>query len=172
MSTILSGLVYVNEVDIWEEYGAFLYESTKGAKANLAAINTPSKVKEHVSVNFREHTGEKHQQKLVVVNEARDVTLTFAIYAPTRAKWMQQYKDFIAFLKSGDTILEGEGDVDDEVVKGNGWLNFEFPSINRTLKMFYQESPKYSPITNLWYEGSQIQAAWFQVKFREPQPTL
>lgn len=154
MADIRSGQVYINNIDIYNEYGAFLSEERKGGRENLKSIHTPSPTKKHVAVNFRERTGEKHAKELLVVNEARDVTLTFCIYAPTQEKWLQQYNDFIAYLKRGE----------------KGWLVFRFPSIKLELKMYYQSCASYAPLTYLWRQG--VQASHFKIKFREPEPVL
>lgn len=154
MADIRSGQIYINNIDIYSEYGAFLSEERKGGRENLKSIHTPSSTKKHVAVNFRELTGEKYAKELLVINEARDVTLTFCIYAPTKEKWLEQYHAFIACLKRGD----------------KGWLVFWFPSINLELKMFYQSCTSYAPLTYLWQPG--VQASHFKIKFREPQPTL
>ncbi len=79
----LEGLVIINGIDIWKEFGAFLTEEKAGGRENLTAIMTPSKVKGHVGVNIREHDGTKYSDKLDVKNEERDVTLHFAIFAPS-----------------------------------------------------------------------------------------
>lgn len=154
MADIRTGLIYINNVDIYTTYGAFLSEEHRGGRENLKSLYTPSNVKKHVAVDFRERSGEKYSQKLSVVNEPRDVTLTFCIYASTREAWMEQYKSFIKFIKEGD----------------QGWLLFRFPSIDLEIKMFYQSCSSYSPLTYLWREG--VQASHFKIKFREPQPLL
>lgn len=152
MSEILSGLFFINNVDVWTRYGVFLTESRAGGRDNQTAIMTASKVKEHTAVNVREENGEKYSKKLVVVNEARDVTLLFALYAPTRAEWLKRYQEFISFLKTGS----------------NGWLIFRFPQLGLQMKVFYKESSSFKPLTWLFKEG--VQASSFKVKFREPEP--
>lgn len=149
---LLSGLVYVNETDIYDKYGAFLSEEKQGDRANLEAILQPSSLKENVAINFREVAGEKYADELSQVNEPRDVTLRFCIKATTKALWMSQYKSFIEFLKSGD----------------KGWLVFNFPSLDLELTMYYKSCSKFSPLTPLWIEG--VHAAHFKVVFREPTP--
>lgn len=151
---ILSGLVLVNGVDIWERYGVFLTEEKKGGRENLTAIMTASKVKDHVGVNIREQNGKRYSQKLVVANQERDVTLHFAQYADTRSEWLQNYMEFIGFLKIGN----------------NGWLNITFTELDLTLRVFYVESSGYRPLTYLWKEG--VQASRYKVKFREPNPII
>lgn len=151
---ILSGQVLVNGIDIWQRYGVFLTEEKKGNKENLTAIMTASKVKDHVGVNIREQNGKKYSQHLTVVNQERDVTLHFAQYAATRDAWLQNYMDFIQFLKTGY----------------NGWLTVTFPELNLTLRMFYVDSTAYRPLTYLWKEG--VQASRYKVRFREPEPII
>lgn len=80
----LDGQVLINGTDIWREYGAFLTEEKKGGRENLTAILAPAKAKSHIGVNFREHDGTKYSEDLKPKSEERDVTLHFAIFAPTR----------------------------------------------------------------------------------------
>lgn len=80
----LKSLVIINGKDIWTEFGVFLTEEKKGGRDNLTSIMTPSKVKGHVAVNIRETNGSRYSEKLDVVNDERDVTLHFALFAPTR----------------------------------------------------------------------------------------
>lgn len=154
MAHILKGLVYINGVDIWQRYGVFLTEEKKGGRENLTAILTPSKVKEHVGVNIRELDGKKYSQHLTVTNQERDVTLHFAQYAQTRDAWLQNYMDFVQFLKTGD----------------NGWLSVRFTELDLTLRMFYVDSSTYRALTYLWKEG--VQASRYKVRFREPAPII
>ena len=111
MGNILSGLVLVNGTDIWTEYGVFLVEDRRGGMENLTAILTPSKAKKDTAVDIREEHGEKYSPVLTPRNEARDVTLHFALYNKTQAGWMKQYFAFVNFLKQGK----------------DGWLEIRFP---------------------------------------------
>lgn len=151
---ILDGQVLVNGTDIWQRYGVFLTEEKKGGRENLTAIMTASKVKDHVGVDIREQNGKRYSQSLVVRNQERDVTLHFAQYASTKSDWLQNYMDFIQFLKTGN----------------NGWLNIEFTELSLMLRVFYVESTAYRPLTYLWKEG--VQASRYKVKFREPNPII
>lgn len=151
---ILNGLVLINGTDIWQRYGVFLTEERKGGRENLTAIMTASKVKDHVGVDIREQNGKRYSQSLVVKNQERDVTLHFAQYASTKSDWLQNYMDFIQFLKTGN----------------NGWLNIEFTELSLMLRVFYVESTAYRPLTYLWKEG--VQASRYKVKFREPNPII
>lgn len=151
---ILSGQVLINGIDIWERYGVFLTEEKKGGKDNLAAILAPSKVKEHVGVDIREVNGKRYSQQLTVTNQERDVTLHFAQYAANRAEWLQNYMEFIHFLKTGN----------------NGWLTVVFPELNLTLRLFFVDSSAYRPLTCLWKIG--VQASRYKVRFREPNPIV
>lgn len=154
MDKILGGLVLINNVDIWTKYGVFLTEKKKGGKDNLKAILRASKVKSHVGVNIREENGRKYSSSLTVVNDERDVTLHFALFANTQAEWWQKYRDFIGFIKQGN----------------KGWLNVKFADLGLTLRMFYLDSTEPEPLTYLWKEGKQ--ASRFKIKFKEPNPII
>lgn len=153
MGKILSGLVLINEVDIYDEYGTYLTEKKKGGRENLKAILRASKTKEHVAVNIREENGRKYPTTLTMANDERDVTLYFALVADSTEEWWQQYRAFIAFLKSG-------------------WLNVKFPTLGLTLRMFYLDSPDVEPLSDLWNDGQRKTASRFKVKFKEPNPIL
>ncbi|EFZ36995.1 hypothetical protein HMPREF0663_11908 [Hoylesella oralis ATCC 33269] len=155
MKHILSGLATLNGKDLWEEYHVFLREERRGGKENLRAILAPSKMKEHVAVDIREQQGEKYSADLQPRSAARDVTLNFALSAPTRAEFLTRYRNFVTALKTGD----------------KGWLTFEFPTLGITMKMFCVEFPDgYDALSSLWVEAAQ--AGGFKVKFREPQPSF
>ena len=87
-------------------------------------------------------------------NEARDVTLHFALYSKTKAGWMKQYFAFVNFLKQGK----------------DGWLDIRFPQLDLTLRVKYADCTKFTPLTYLWTEG--VHASKFKVKFREPNPII
>ena len=89
MEKILGGLVLVNGTDIWSTYGVFLVEDKRGGMDNLTAILTPSKTKTDTAVNIREEDGEKYSSVLTPRNEARDVTLHFALFGKTQAGWLE-----------------------------------------------------------------------------------
>ena len=154
MGNILSGLVLVNGTDIWTEYSVFLVEDRRGGMENLTAILTPSKAKKDTAVSIREEHGEKYSAVLTPRNEARDVTLHFALYSKTKAGWMKQYFAFVNFLKQGK----------------DGWLDIRFPQLDLTLRVKYADCTKFTPLTYLWTEG--VHASKFKVKFREPNPII
>ncbi len=154
MDKILGGLVIINGIDIWTQYGVFLTEKKKGGRDNLKAITKASKVKPHSGVDVREENGCKYPQKLVVTNKERDVTLYFALYADTKTQWWKKYREFIQFLKQGK----------------DGWLNVRFTEIDLELRMFYDDCLEPEPLTCLWKEGKQ--ASRFKIKFKEPNPTF
>lgn len=154
MDKILGGLVLINDIDIWTEYGVFLVEERRGDMQNLTSILTPSKAKPDTAVNIREEDGEKYSAVLTPKNEARDVTLHFALFNKTQAGWLKKYFAFINFLKQGK----------------DGWLDITFPQLDLTLHVKYTDSPKFKPLTYLWKEG--VHASKFKVKFREPKPII
>ncbi|WP_302576112.1 hypothetical protein [uncultured Duncaniella sp.] len=150
----LDGLVIINGIDIWKEYDAFLTEEKKGGRENLNAILKASKVKTHVGVDIREHNGTKYSSKLDVRNQERDITLHFAIFAPTVAEWLDRYRKFLTLIKQGK----------------DGWVTMRLPSLGLTMRLFYVDNTDFKPLTYLWKEG--VQASRFKVKFREPEPTF
>lgn len=150
----LEGKVIINGIDIWKEYGAFLTEEKKGGRENLTAIMAAAKIKSHVGVNIRERDGVKYSEDLNPTSEERDVTLHFALFAPTKEQWLSRYRSFIAFLKQGE----------------KGWLRVRLPELDLTMTMFYVDSGNFKPLTYLWKEG--VQASRFKVKFREPVPSF
>jgi len=154
MDKILGGLVLINGTDIWKEYGVFLTEEKKGGRENLNAILMPSKAKEHVGVEIREHDGKKYSRALVPANAERDITLHFAQYARSREQWLANYMAFIRFLKTGK----------------DGWLTITFTELGLTLKVFYLDCSAYRSLTYLWKEG--VQASRYKVRFREPEPII
>ena len=150
----LEGKVIINGTDIWKEYGVFLTEEKKGGRENLTAIMMPAKAKTHVGVNIREHDGVKYSADLNPKSEERDVTLHFALFAPTKEQWLSRYRAFISFLKQGE----------------KGWLRVRLSELDLTMTMFYVDSSNFKPVTYLWKEG--VQASRFKVKFREPEPSF
>lgn len=154
MGDIVSGLFFVNGIDVWTRFGVFLTEEKKNGRDNLTAILSASKTKKHTAVNIRENNGEKYPYTLVVANEARSVILHFALYAPTKSEWLKRYLEFISFLKTGE----------------DGWLTLYFPQLDITIRGFYQDSSDFKPLTYLWREG--VQASHFKIKFWEPEPII
>jgi hypothetical protein len=150
----LEGLVTINGTDIWKEFGAFLTEEKKGGRENLNAILKASKVKAHVGVDIREHDGTKYSPKLDVRNQERDITLHFAIFAPTIEGWIDRYSKFLTLIKQGK----------------DGWLTMHLPSLGLTMRLFYVDNTDFKSLTYLWKEG--VQAGRFKVTFREPEPSF
>lgn len=151
---IMEGLVFLDGMDIWKEYHAFLREDREGEEENLAALLTPGKMKQHVAVNIREEDGEKYSSKLIQKTEARDITLHFAIMADNKADFLLRYSRFVKYLKTGK----------------NGWLIWNFPSLGLEMKTFCKEFPAYESLTNLWVESEHCGA--LKVTLREPTPSF
>jgi hypothetical protein len=145
---ILEELLFINETDVYVEYGAFLSEDKSGDNTNYTALLRPSSMKQYVAVSFREENGEKLPEVLLPRSEARDVTLQFAIIAANGTIFKTKYKAFIAFLKSG-------------------WLNINVPELNETFKMYFVSCTDYDQLTPI---SVATVAAKFKVKFREPKP--
>jgi len=146
---VVKGLLYINNKDVYLEYGAFLTEDAEGKYANYSELLSSPKMKPYVSVDFREDDGEKLPDNLPhPAFEPRNVSLNFAILADTGAIFKNKYFAFISFLKSG-------------------WLNIQVPELSKTYKMYFLECSGYEQLTPI--DGGQV-AAKFKVKLREPVP--
>ena len=149
---ILDGLFFINEKDVFLEYSVFLAEKSAGEHTNYDALLKPSKLKEQVSVNIRELDGEKLPLVLQNRFEARDITLTFGMYSPSRFTWIAQRKAFVEFLRTGDS----------------GWLRLNLQELSQTFRVYVKDFPNWDQIAfdcDLCY-------GQFQVTFREPNPTF
>lgn len=150
MANRQEGLLFINEVDIYKVYSAYLVEEKEGGHTNYNELLKPPAMKAYTAVSFREQDGENMPDVLPAPRfEARDVTLYFAIIAATKADWMAKYIAFVTLLKSG-------------------WLNIRLPELNKTYKMYYKDCTNYEQLTYL--EDEAVYASRFKVKFREPKP--
>jgi len=145
---ILKGLLYINGIDVYDSFGAYLTEDAPDKFTNYSELLSPPRTKPYIAVDFREDDGEKLPDQLPApAFEARDVTLYFAITADTPIAFMNQYSAFVNFLKAG-------------------WLNIRLPELNKDFKMYYRECGGYEQLTPV--DG--YVAARFKVKLREPVP--
>jgi hypothetical protein len=149
---ILKGLLLINNVDVYVQYGVFLAEKKPGGHDNYDALFRPSKLKEQVAINLREQNGEMLPANLNVRFEARDVALYFAIEAATRAQFLTRRINFIEFLRAGN----------------KGWLNFRLPEIDKTFVFYLKNFPAWEQMA---YEDG-LSFGRFQITFREPNPTF
>lgn len=149
---VLKGLLLINGVDIFTDYGAFLVEDKPGENKNYSALLKPPSAKPHTAVSFREKDGEKLPETLVPAWEARDVTLCFAIMAADRTQFLSRYSSFLEFLRTGE----------------KGWLTITPAELGRTYRMYYKDCTDYTQLTDF---GGEV-AAKFSVRFREPVPVL
>ena len=145
---VVSGLLYINNVDVYDVYGAFLTEDNAGTYSNYSEFLKAPKMKPYIAVNFREDDGEKLPDTLPIpAFEPRDLTLYFAIIADTPISFMNKYSAFVNFLKAG-------------------WLEIRLPELNKNYKMYYEECAGYEQLTP--FDGQVV--ARFKVKLREPVP--
>jgi hypothetical protein len=150
---ILGGLLFINDVDVYVQYGAFLAEKKDEEHENYDALFKPSKTKEQVAISAREMDGEMLPASLDVRFEARDVTLLFGIEAATRAQFLTLRSNFIEFLRTG----------------ADGWLNVRLTEIDKTFVFYLKDFPGWEQVT--YYDGI-ISFGRFQVTFREPNPAF
>jgi hypothetical protein len=149
---ILEGLLFINDVDVYLQYGVFLAEKNRGGHENYDVLFKPSKLKEQVAINVREQNGEMLPANLNVKFEARDVTLYFGIESANRAQFLSRRAAFKEFLRAGN----------------NGWLRFALTEINHTFQFYLKDFGSWE---QLLFEDN-FSFARFPVTFREPNPTF
>lgn len=147
---ILEGLLYINNVDVYQKYGAFLAEKTNGGHENYDALFAPAATKEQTAVDVREEDGEKLPDVLSIVFKPRDVVLFFAIKSTGRADFLKRRTDFIQFLRIGN----------------KGWLDFRLTEIEKTFRFYVKDFPNWEQLAF----SDDFSGARFQVTFREPKP--
>lgn len=150
---ILNGLLTINGVDPYEEYGAFLaYREGEDPMANYSSLLTPPELKEQCKVELRERNGVKLPAKLIQRWKEREVTLTFAILADDKAQFEERYYGFLEFLRAGN----------------DGWLEFHLTELSRTWRMYMRRVTPYEQL-----EGFEDKvSALFSVVFEEPSPNF
>lgn len=150
---ILNGLLTINGVDPYEEYGAFLaYREGEDPMANYSSLLTPPELKEQRKVELRERNGVKLPAKLIQRWKEREVTLTFAILADDKARFEERYYGFLEFLRAGN----------------DGWLEFHLTELSRTWRMYMRRVTPYEQL-----EGFEDKvSALFSVVFEEPSPNF
>lgn len=149
---ILEGLLTINGIDPWTQYGAFLAEEKAGDQKNYSALMKPSAVKPQKEVSFRELDGVKVPERIEQRWEPRDVTLQFCIFAADRREFLARFSSFVDMLRTGV----------------NGWLDVYLPELGKHFRMYYKECSDYRQLTD--FEGEV--AGMFSVKFREPNPAF
>lgn len=151
MNDIMKGLLFINNRDVWTDFGAWLVEDKEGETKNYSALQKPPATKTHVAVSFREQDGEKLPEKLVQKWEPRDISLKFAVAADDRAAFMSRRDTFVSFLKNGT----------------DGWLEIRVPELGKTYRVHYKDCSDYDHLEDI---GNGMVAARFTIKFHEPNP--
>lgn len=147
---ILKGLLYINNVDVYETYGAFLTEEKQGDTSNYDALMKPSEVKEQEEVSIRENDGVELPEEIIQSLKARDVSLKFAISAKDKASFLSNYMSFLEMLRKGN----------------KGWLDVYLPELDMHFAFYYKSAENYKQLTD--FEGMVM--GRFAVNFREPKP--
>lgn len=148
---VLEGLLFINGIDVYNEYGVYLTEENAGDHKNYDALLALPVSKGYTSVDFREEDGEKLPDDLPPQKwEARDVSLTFALVAASKTDFLSKYKAFIAFMKSG-------------------YLTFSFPELSAEFKFYYKNGGDWDQLTNI---DDNCVASRFPIVFREPHPSF
>jgi hypothetical protein len=152
MSNSLSGKLYINGVDAYATYGAFLSADRRGEFKNLSALLKPPTMKPYVAVSFREQDGEQLPEVLPTpAIEARDIDLQLVIVASSPTEYLRRYAAFVKVLRSG-------------------WLELRVPELpGKTFRVYYKSSTECTQLTP--FSGGTV-AGKFKVKFREPKPAI
>ncbi len=153
MEEILEGLLLINGVDIYNEFGAFLAEKSENDNTNYNSLMAIPNLKEVPEVSIQEEDGVRSPDILSAAFKSRDIVLQFAIIAEDDATFINRYVSFINFLKTGI----------------NGWLTIRLNDVGLEYRVRLLGTSGYSQITPF---GSSKVAAHFQIKFREPNPML
>lgn len=148
----MDGLLYINEQDAWRTYKVFLAEDKQGEYKNYAELLRPAKAKEQTVVNFPEEHGVRLPQRLSITLEPRELSLTFALVADSKANFLAAYTTFLSKIREGN----------------NGWISLRVPELNKTFRLYYLSSEGYKQMTAL-SEGKVV--ALITLKFSEPQPS-
>lgn len=149
---VKAGLLFINDVDVFQSYGVFLTEDQENSHSNYDELMKPSQVKSYTEINFPEQDGVKLPVTLFPKLEARDIILYFALIGKDRAEFYTRYSSFLSLLRGG-------------------WLSIRVPELDKTYKVYYKECSGYTQLVNL-SESSREVGARFKVKFREPSPTV
>lgn len=153
MEEVLTGLCLINGTDIYKQFGAFLAETSQDENENYDSLLRFPDLKQQPRVSLQEEDGERTPEVIDQAYEARDITLQFAISAPDARTFLSRYFAFIRFLKEGD----------------DGWLTLHLTDVGLQFRVFMVSSPGYSQLVPF---GQGEVAAFFTVKFHEPQPTF
>ena len=150
---VLKGLLLINNVDVYDRFGAFLAEKSEDGTSNYDSLMKIPNLKEVPEVSVREEDGVRSPEQLAPAFEARNVTLQFAIVAPDDAAFVRQYFGFVTFLKAGD----------------KGWLDVHLTDVGLKYRMRLLGASEYSQILPF---GRERVAAMFSVSLREPKPAF
>lgn len=153
MEEVLAGLFLINGTDIYTRFGAFLAETEADNNDNYNSLLQTPDLKEQPKVSLQDEDGERTPDVIVQAYEARDITLQFAIAAPDARTFLSRYFVFMRFLKEGD----------------DGWLTLRLTDVGLQFRVYLVSSPGYSQLVPF---GRGEVAAFFSVKFHEPQPTF
>ena len=148
---ILKGLLYINGLDVYEAYGAYLAEEAEGEFENYSALLKIGKAKGRTAVDFPEDHGKRYPRRIITRLEERAVTLRFAIEGDDAGDFLDRYSRFVSMLCEGDA---------------EGWLRMRVPELGKEYRFCYSDCEEWTQLTRL--EGKVY--ASFRITFTEPNP--
>ena len=144
---ILKGLLFINGLDVYETYGAFLSEENEGDHANYSALLKVGKAKSRTAVDFPEEHGRRYGDAPETRLDERSVTLRFTIEGRDPAEFLSRYSRFVSMLCAG-------------------WIVMRLPELCREFRFLYSDCEDWDQITPI--DG--MVYASFRVTLTEPCP--
>lgn len=146
---VLSGLLFINDIDVYERYGAFLSEENEGDYSNYSELLKMPKVKPLFGVSYPEENGTNYPTEVYLACEERTIELRFTIEARNDSDFIDKHSKFLSMLLSG-------------------WLRLRVPELNKEYRLLYEDNTEWQQLTPL--DGKVY--ATFRVKFKEPKPII
>lgn len=146
---VLSGLLFINDIDVYERYGAFLSEENEGDYSNYSELLKMPKIKPITGVSYIEEHGTNYPDYIQLSCEERTVELRFTIEGDNDSDFISKHNNFLTMLVSG-------------------WLRLRVPELKKEYRLLYEDNTEWQQLTPL--DGKVY--ATFRVKFREPKPII
>ena len=145
----LTGYMTLNGKDAWTEYFTFLCEDKPEGCFNFGELLKQLEMKDYTSVDFRERNGEELPDVLPSpCYKPREVTLYFAVYAPTVTEYNVRRGKLMEVFRSG-------------------WVNLKITGLPAAYRFYYKSATDAKVITDA--TDGRAAGTW-KVKFREPKP--
>lgn len=139
--------VYINDKDIYQEFGASMI------RGGIEALLTPAANKEYVTTSSRLRNGTQYQTANIK-KEQRELTLSFCIEGDTHVAYLNNYEAFLNEINGAFTLRV----LAQDIVDGLYYTKFD-----RTFNLVYTSCSKYGDYG--------LKKGIFAMKLVEPDPT-